>query len=158
MPTDKQSESSECPHDPKDSPQLSLDDQAFLGTRTIELISQGVLPGVASRRARQELYEKIGARGVVGGISPNIPLDDDDGEGPSSPRLPHHPPTPLFTSLPSSSNVIRSRLREIGIHNVNYLFRHFTMEEIEEALKDYDTGLRDGFKPRNPSGYFRSLL
>jgi len=158
MPTDKQSESSECPRDPTDSPQLSLDDQAFLDTRTSELISQGALPGVAQRRARAELFKKIGARGVVGGISPNIPLGDGDGEGPSSPRPSPITPTPLPSSLPSSSNVIRSRLREIGIHNVNYLFRHFTMEEIEEALKDYDTGLRDGFKPRNPSGYFRSLL
>jgi hypothetical protein len=32
------------------------------------------------------------------------------------------------------------------------------MDDLTEALDDYEANLGDGFKPRNPTGYFRSLL
>jgi len=158
MPTDKQSESSECPHDPEDSPQLSLDDQAFLGTRTLELISQGALPGVASRRARQELYEKKGARGWGGDISSNISPDVRVCEDPPRTHSTPQPPTPFSPSLSHSPQELRLILRERGITNVNYLLRKYKPAVLDQAIQDYDECLTDGLEPRSPTAFFGWLL
>jgi len=158
MPTDKQSESSECPHDPKDSPQLSLDDQSYLDTRTLELMSQGVLPGVAARRARAELSEKKGARGRGGDISSNISPDVRVCEDPAHALTLTHPPTPLSLPLSRSPQDLKLVLQERGIYNINLILRKYKPAIIEQALLDFDYALTEGFEPRSRTAFFWSLL
>jgi len=158
MPTEENSDSSQRPRNHKDPPQLSFEDQAFLESRTKELISQGALPGVADRRARAELSEKKGARGRGGEVYPNTSPVVVVVEGTSSPPRSTTPPTPPSSLPPSSSTIIRMRLRELGIHGINQILARNKPERILEALDDYQEALGDGFNPENPTGYFRSLL
>lgn len=85
----------------------------------------------------------------VGGTTQNLFSDDDDVGGSSPPKPP---------SLHLSADLLRRRLRELGVANVNQVMRTYDLDRIREALEDYEISLGDGFKVKSPTGYFWSLL
>ena len=158
MPSEQNSDNPTVVPHSKGSPQLSLDDQAYLNARIQELIAQGVLAGVADIRANIELYEKH-VRGREGGvISKTLPEKVINIENPS-PSLPlslSHYPLSLF--LGRSIPELKMLLREREILDLTHIFRKWKPDRIEEALREYDKCVSGTWQPNNPTAFFVSLL
>ena len=90
----------------------------------------------------------INNKGIRGSVSP------------SSPPTPPSPPKPKVCLYedPATREAIRRKLKELEITNINQLIRSYQAAELIEAISDYERALEDGFYPRHPTGYFKSLL
>jgi hypothetical protein len=105
--------------------------------------------------------EPVGVGGWGEGNTPeNTP--GDKGSGSHTHTHPHSPPPSLSPFVvddqPQVQADITKWLQEYHITCVNYLLRNYTAAELSSAADDFIEALEQGFRPRNPSGFFRSLI
>jgi hypothetical protein len=105
--------------------------------------------------------QPVGVGGWGEGNTPeNTP--GDKGSGSHTHTHPHSPPpslSPLTIDCePQIQADITKWLQEYHISCVNYLLRNYTAAELSAAADDFVEALEQGFRPRNPSGFFRSLI
>jgi hypothetical protein len=89
-------------------------------------------------------------------------LPEDKGSGSHTHTHPHSPPpslSPLTIDCePALVAEITAWLKDNRITCVNYLLRNYTAAELSSAAADFVEALEQGFKPRNLTGFFRSLV
>lgn len=89
-------------------------------------------------------------------ISEDTYIYKDRSIDPSPPTPP--PQKPCLFEDPLTRENIRRNLKEMEVTNINQLIRTYEAAVLIEAISDYRRALRDGFRPRSPTAYFKTLL
>ncbi|MCK9598679.1 MAG: hypothetical protein M0R06_06535 [Sphaerochaeta sp.] len=76
----------------------------------------------------------------------------------SPPIVPLSLSQPAASADPETVQDIKSWMKAYRINCINYLLRHHTVSELNQAAEDFEEAVTQGVNIRNPSGFFRSLL
>lgn len=107
----------------------------------------------------------LGSKNNVSPLNPPDPpfpphVDSEEGELSTIVKevINNLPLRPCLYEHPATREKIRSKLKELGVTNVNQLIRTRTAPDLLEAISDYQRAWKAGVRILNPTGYLNSLL
>lgn len=92
------------------------------------------------------------------GLSNNINKERELSLSLSTPVVPFSPSHPAAETDPETLHKIKSWMKAHYINCINYLLRHYTVTELDQAAEDFETAVKQGVHIKSPSGFLRSLL